>query len=182
MKEASLAVARRYAEALLDLAQKDGSTDELARQLHAAAALLLENHELMSALAHPAISAERKKKIARAVWSGAGVPELFLRFLDLLVDNRRIGIIQEIEESFLSQRAETRNVVSGDVTTAVKLDDHQTQAIAKALEAATGLTVELRAFTDPALLGGVLVKVAGRSYDGTVVASLRALREHLAGA
>jgi F-type H+-transporting ATPase subunit delta len=182
MKEASLAVARRYARALLDLALKDGSAEQVRGELRSAQGLLLEHRDLMSALAHPAISAERKKKVVAAVWTEARASDLFRRFMDLLVDHDRVGLIGVIEQSFTAQWNESRNVVAAEVVSAVTLDQGQTEAVGKAVEAATGRTVELRALTDPAVLGGVLVRVGGRSYDGTVVARLRALRERLAGA
>jgi F-type H+-transporting ATPase subunit delta len=63
----------------------------------------------------------------------------------------------------------------------VPLDDGQTRAVAEALRRATGQEVELVTRADPALLGGLLVNMAGRTYDGTVRGRLRALRERLVG-
>jgi F-type H+-transporting ATPase subunit delta len=63
----------------------------------------------------------------------------------------------------------------------VALDEAQTRAVAEALRKATGKDVELQTRTDPALLGGILVKMAGRTYDGTVRGRLRALRQRLVG-
>jgi F-type H+-transporting ATPase subunit delta len=182
MKDASPAAARRYARALLDVALKDGSAEKVREELRSALRLLREQKELLSALLHPAIPVERKKNIVAAVWSTANASNLFGRLMNLLVEYDRVGLLASIEESFTAQWNENRKVIAADVVSAVALDPSQTEAIAKVVGSVAGRTVELRTMTDPALLGGILVRVGGLSYDGTVRARLAALRGRLAGA
>jgi F-type H+-transporting ATPase subunit delta len=172
--------ARRYARALLDVALQHGDAVALRRDLGETAALLAAQKELRTALEHPALPAEAKKKLVAAVWEGRASP-LLLRLLNLLAERGRMGLLAAIEDSFRVLWNAHRGVVAAEVLSAVPLDAGQTEAVAAALREATGKDVELRARADPALLGGLVVKMAGRTYDGSVRGRLRSLRERLAG-
>ena len=180
MKTMSLGIARHYARALLDVALQGGSAETLRGELRDAAGLLAENKDLTEVLANPAISPERKKAIVLAVWAEGRGSALFRRLLSLLVDNRRIDALPAIESAFGALWNAHQHVASAEVVTAFALDAGQQGQLASALEKALGMGVEMRMTTSPAVLGGVLVRVAGKSYDGTVRASLRALKERLA--
>ena len=72
-------------------------------------------------------------------------------------------------------------MATAEVVSVSPLEAGQMASVQKALEKATGLGIEVRPKVDPAILGGLLVRVGGQSYDGTVRARLKALRERLAG-
>jgi F-type H+-transporting ATPase subunit delta len=74
-----------------------------------------------------------------------------------------------------------RGAVAAEAVTAVPLDEAQTRALVETLRRATGKEVELRSRTDAALLGGLVVRMAGRTYDGSVRGRLKSLRERLVG-
>ncbi len=184
MKRVSLAVSRRYASALLDVALQatsPGMPESLRREMRGALALLAEHKALADVLGHPTIPAERKKQVVASVWSEERASSLFKRFMDLLVDHDRVGLLSAIEASFSTQWNEHRNVSPAEVVSAVALQPAQIAAISAALESMTGRGVEIQSDVEPALLGGVLVRMGGRSYDGTVRGRLGALRQRLAG-
>ena len=180
MKTVSLAVARRYAHALLDVALRDGSAETVRNEMRAAVALLSEHKDLAAALTHPAISHERKERVAGAVWTDARASVLFRRLMGLLVERDRVGLLPAIEAAFTSRWNDQRQVALAEIVSAVELGAVETQAITAAFESVTGKRVEAQSALDPALLGGVLVRIGGRSYDGTVRGRLQALRERLA--
>ena len=173
--------ARRYARALFDVALQQAEPGALRREIHDAAALLASHKGLRSALEHPALASEAKRKLVEAVWAGRTTSPLLARLLGLLVDKGRIGLLAAIEESFGALWNAHRGVVAAEAVSAVPLDEAQTRAVTEALRRATGKDVELQARADPALLGGLLVNMAGMTYDGTVRGRLRALRQRLAG-
>jgi F-type H+-transporting ATPase subunit delta len=72
-------------------------------------------------------------------------------------------------------------VLAAEAVSAVPLDEAQTRAVTEALRAAAGREIDLRARVDPRLLGGMLVEMEGRTYDGSVRARLVALRRAMAG-
>jgi F-type H+-transporting ATPase subunit delta len=185
VRAASRPLARRYARALLDVALSGAKThgtspESLRRELQEAVALLAESRELSAVLSHPGVGAEGRKKVAAAVWGKAKASPLLRRLLELLVEHRRIGLLPQIEDAFGELWNARRGVVSAEAVGAVPLGEAETRALGRALEKASGHEVELRSRVDPDVLGGILVRMGGRTYDGTVRSQLKALRESLA--
>jgi F-type H+-transporting ATPase subunit delta len=180
MKPGAQGVARRYARALLDVVQQQGDPEGLRRELREARELLTAHSDLRSALLHPALPAEARKALVEAVW-GPRASKLMARLMALLSDRGRIGLLGAIEESFGALWNEHRGAVSAEAVSAGPLDETQTRALVETLRRATGKEVELQASTDAALLGGLVVKMAGRTYDGSVRGRLKALRDRLVG-
>jgi F-type H+-transporting ATPase subunit delta len=172
--------ARRYARALLDVAVERGDPAAVRRDLGAIASALAAHGGLRAVLVHPAVASGRKKAVCRALFEGK-VEELSLRLLDLLAERGRLDLLPGIERSYAALFNERRGVVAAEAVTAVPLEDAQGAALEEAIRRATGKGVELAAGVDPSVLGGVLLRMGGRVYDGTVRTRLRALRERLRG-
>jgi F-type H+-transporting ATPase subunit delta len=185
VRVASRPLARRYARALLDVAlagtKGEGiSPENLRRELQTAVALLAGSQELMAVLSHPGVGAEGRKRVAAAVWGKTKASPLLRRLVELLVEHRRIGLLPLIEAAFGELWNARRGVVSAEAVGALPLGETETRALARALEKASGHEVELTSRVDPDVLGGILVRMGGRTYDGTVRSQLKALRESLA--
>ena len=86
-----------------------------------------------------------------------------------------------IADAFGQRWNAQRGVVSAQAVAAIELDDAQATALASAIETATGREVELETRVDPGVLGGLRVLMGGRTYDGTVRARLKRLRDRLSG-
>lgn len=176
----AVAVARRYARALLDLCVGEVDPQRVREALGEARSLLAGNTELSRAFSHPAVSAENKRRLAVSVWGGPGSNPLVGRLLALLAERGRIALVPAIEERFASLWNERRQVVSAEVVSAVPLDPALREALSASVCEKTGKGVELSARVDPALLGGLLVRMGGRTFDGSVRARLKALRHRIA--
>jgi F-type H+-transporting ATPase subunit delta len=172
--------ARRYARALLDVALEQEAAETVRGELKEAVTLLSSHRELRSILAHPAVSAERKKKIVSSLWAGRSKSDLVPRLVSLLAERDRIELLPDIEELYLELWNAQRGVVAAHATTAHPLAEPEKAELAEALGRAMGKEVELTTHVEPDLLGGVLVNMAGRTYDGTVLGRLKSLRHHLA--
>jgi len=171
--------ARRVARALLDVAEKKDDAGRVQAGLREVVAALQAHPELRSALGHPALSPERRKKLAATVFASA--PALVRQFVELLVARELTALLPQVEQSFTSQWNARRGVVSAEAVTAVPADPDLLRALEQAIRRSTGLAAELRAEIDTAVLGGVLLKMGGRTYDGTVRGRLQALRRALHG-
>ncbi len=185
MKATQRSLARRYARALLDVAlAQDGakatSPNALREELRATVALLGGNPPLARVLSHPGVGAEARKKVAGAVLARAKASPLLRRLLEMLAERRRVDLLPEIERAFGELWNAHRGVLPAEAVGAVPLGAAETRALAKALEGASGHKVELECRVDEGVLGGILVRMGGRTYDGTVRAQLKALRESLA--
>ncbi len=182
MKRLSASASRRYARALLDVALAQGDPVAVRRELEAAATLLGTSADLRAAFGSRGLSAERKKKLALAVWSEPGASVIFRRLMSLLAERDRLELLPAIAAAYRALLLVHENVAAVEVVTAAALDEEQRAALEAALRKATGRDVEIDASLDPELLGGVLVKLGGRHYDGSVRGRLKALGASLAGA
>jgi F-type H+-transporting ATPase subunit delta len=177
MKKVPLSVARRYARALLDVAIEKGNAPAMADCLREAAALLAQHADLRSAILHPALAVDKKRKIAKAIWGG-GDP-LFDRLVDLLVERGRVAQLPAISVAYLELWNQHRGVVAAEAVSAVALAAPQQQALIAAAKNLAGREVSLSASVDPQLLGGVVLRMDGRTYDGSVRTQLQRLRTKL---
>jgi F-type H+-transporting ATPase subunit delta len=174
------AAARRYARALLDVALEKGDAN-LRQELEVVGQLYAEHAELRTLLLHPTVPAEKKTAVVGAVLRGRS-SELLQRLIGLLAQRDRIELLPLIAKAYLRLWNTHQGIVEAEAVSARPLDETETRAVAAAAaRAAGGKEVELRRRVDPDLMGGLLLRMEGRIFDGTVRARLRALREQLAG-
>jgi F-type H+-transporting ATPase subunit delta len=178
--ERGLSAARRYARALLDVSEAKGATEGLDASLTGLAALFSGSTELQKALLNPAVPNEKKKAILHSILGAGG--DLLERFAGILFDHEEFALLPAVAASFHDAFNARRGVVGAEATSAVALEEAQQKALEKALAPKAGGTIELKTLVDPDLLGGILVRMGGRTYDGTVRSRLKALRQALAGA
>jgi F-type H+-transporting ATPase subunit delta len=181
LRPGGAAAARRYARALLEVAKEKKQAQAIKDELAAVVNLVSGHGDLAAVVAHPAVSAERKRKLMAAVAEKARLGDLMARLLALLGERDRLEQLPAIAEAYTKLWNEERGVVAAEVVSATPLDEAQAGAVAQALGRLTGGAVDLRARVDPALLGGVQVRMQGRTYDGSVRARLAALRRRLSG-
>lgn len=182
MRAAARGVARRYAQALLDLAEERGTAHDVRESLAAARGLLAPGSELLAALDNPALPAERQRALLGAVFPapGGSATELVARLLGLLVERRRVGLLPAVAAAYGELWNARHGVVAARAVSAAPLEPAERQALETTLRGLTGREVALQADVDPQLMGGVVLEMEGRVYDGSVRARLGALREHLA--
>ncbi len=177
MRGAFRGVARRYARALFEVAAAEGRAPAVRAELEAAVAALHEHAPLQRALLHPALAVERKKAIVAAVFRGAS--PLVVRGLELLATRGRLPLLAAVAEEYARTLLASEGIERAQLVTAAPLATDDAERVRKALVAALRKGVELEASLDPKLLGGVLVKVGGRHFDGTLRGRLAALRGRL---
>jgi F-type H+-transporting ATPase subunit delta len=180
---ANRALARRYARALLEAAaaQGEGAVLALRDELRALAPALEGHPELRAALLHPGVTSEQKGRLLAALVASGGSSALLGRLLEMLAARDRIALLPDLVEAYAEIANAARGVVSAEVASAVPLPDDQRRALAGALRGG-GADVELRERVEPELLGGLLVRTGGRTYDGSVRTRLAALKRRLADA
>jgi F-type H+-transporting ATPase subunit delta len=110
-----------------------------------------------------------------------GEPELLRRLITLLAQRERLLLLPELERVFSQLWNAHRGVVDAEALTVQALSDSQRRALAEALRKLSGREVELTATSAPEILGGLVVRMGGKVYDGSVRGKLRALRERLVG-
>jgi len=174
-----VATARRFARALLDVAEKQNASAQLDAELSEFARALEQSEELRRALAHPGLPNEKKAAIVDGVCRTGS--DLLRGFLKILVDHQAADLAPLVTAAFHEALNLRRGIASAEAYSAVPLGEGEKKALEAGLKKTAGREVELVTHLDPALLGGVLVRMGGRTYDGSVRSHLLGLRNALAG-
>ena len=176
MKSASL----QYANALADIAQEQGASGAVAKQLNDFAAAYAGSAELRNFLASPAVTRTEKHGVIEKITSRMGASKILRNFLFVVIDNRRTYLLPEIVESFQRVIREREGIAEAEITSAVELSDTQKKNFSQTLQRLTGKKVEAKFSLNPGLLGGAVVRIGSTVYDGSVRNRLNELRTRLA--
>lgn len=169
-------VAERYAQALFDLAREAGAVEAVRGDLRTLKAMLAESADLRRLAASPTWTAEDKGKAFVALAAKAGFHMLTAKFLGLLTHNRRADALGGVIAAFERLWAKETGVVAAEVTSALPLTDAQLGAVRAALRQALSKDPEIETRVDPAILGGLKVKVGSRLFDASLKTKLDQLK------
>jgi len=172
-------IARPYAEALFQAAQKEGANLESWSGLLNEFAELAKLEDVREALADPRLNdANRVELFAGLVKSP--VSATARNFIELLVENDRMPVLPEIAEQFDLLKNKLEGTALAEITSAYALDDAQVQELIAALEKKFGLKLKPAVTVDADLIGGVRVVVGDQVLDTSVRAQLVRMRDTLA--
>ena len=175
-------LADRYAAALYDLADEQGSLDEIVDQAQALGRLIDESADFRRLLGSPLIDVKQATQAARAVLEGQDFSPIIVRFVGVIAANRRLSKLRGIVSAFSALVASKRGVVTAHVTTAHGLSLPQREAVrARLIEAGYG-NVNIDEQVDPSILGGLVVKIGARLYDNSIKSRLQRLQFAMKGA
>ena len=169
---------KRYAQAVFDIAKASNGLDKWQEDLHDLAEAS-SNAQLAGYLENPRVPDAAKQSVLKQVIPTIGPGALSLAML-LVSKGRLVAAAKGIAADYDTRLDEHRGIVRASVTTAVPLDEGQQKQIAMQLQTATGKQIKLDARVDPAITGGILIRVGDRVLDGSVRAKLEGLRRSLA--
>lgn len=174
----AITVARPYAQAAFDEAQKLGELKVWSEMLHAAAEAVAQQ-DMQSIINSTRVTATQLDSLMLAVCGGK-LNGSAQNFIKLLVENKRLVVLPEILEMFEMLRAEAEKSVDVVVTSAFDLNDAQKQKIAAALKVRMGREIKLSCETNRELLGGVVIRAGDKVIDGSARTRLSELAVALA--
>jgi len=169
---------RVYAEALFSIASDRGVVDDVAEELAGFLELAREHPEIGAFLGSPVIEPSAKVGALRKSLEGR-ISTLVADFVCLLVEKRRFAAFARIVDAYRSMADAHAGRVRASVQTAAPLAPAQRDAIAALLSGALSARVELATRVDASLLGGAVVTVDDRTYDGSLRTRLRRFRKQL---
>jgi F-type H+-transporting ATPase subunit delta len=169
-------VGARYAQALFELADEAKMVAVAEDDLRSLKAMSAESVDLRRLIASPAFSAEDKGKALLAVAGKAHLNPMTKNFLGVLAANNRISALPDVIRAFELLAAGRRGAVAAEVTSAIKLTAAQEKTIAAELKKAFGKDPEITTTVDPAILGGLKVKVGSRLFDASLKSRLDQLK------
>ncbi len=178
MAEYDLRAARRYATALFATAQKQNTLTAIETDLATVLGLMHDTPALANLWSSQVVPGGRKRDLISKVL-GESVTPLTLSFLRLLIDKRREDILEPVRDEFHRLTDAANHLLRVEATFAVQPTPTETQSLVSSLETRTGEHVELKVLIDPAILGGVVVRMNDNILDGSVRGTLERLREQL---
>ncbi len=174
----NLQLAKKYAVAMFEVAQDDNKLVEYGEQLEEIRQLFVNQPILKAYMSNPQIQPKAKKELLNKVF-GSDIEKSIHNFIFLLIDKRRIALIEEIVGEYQALSNEVRNIVVAHVTTASTIDKKQQDALTAKLEAVTGKHVQLKLHIDKDIIGGVVVKMKDKLIDGSVISQIKSLEKQL---
>ena len=174
-------IAERYATALFDLADAQGALDQVAGDLKTLKVLLHESADLRRLIESPVLSRREQGGAVAALAVKAGFAQATTNFLGLAAKNRRLFTLPGIIDAYLRRLASRRGEVSAQVETAVPLSQAQIDSLTSTLKTAFGGNVAIDVAVDPALLGGLVVRVGSRMVDSSLKTKLQHLKLAMKG-
>ncbi len=171
-------IAHRYARALLDIGVERKNFEQLGRELDRVVGLYA-SADLAELFRNPKFDAEARKKVLTELLRRLMVSPICRNFLHLLVDRNRIAHLPDIVEAYHDLADEHAGRLRARVSVAHRLSEPEIARLRTVLQKVTGLQVVVEQEEDPTLLGGVITRIGGKVYDGSVRAELDALRSSL---
>ena len=171
-------LAIRYASALIEIAEEDKSQDKVGSQL-ADFTKACENSELKKILLDPSCSVEDKTAVVAQIADKLKLDVTLRNFAMVLVENKRIGSIAAINDAFQALYDERAGRVKAEVFIPFEAGKNEEDEIRKGLEKATGKQVVMDVKIDPDLIGGVVARVGGIIYDGSIRTQLENIKNNI---
>jgi F-type H+-transporting ATPase subunit delta len=171
-------IAGRYALALFELARDQRELDAVKKALEQFDSLLSESADLARLVRSPVFTAEQQVRALSAVLDQAGIDGLAANFLKVVASNRRLFAVRDVIRTFRGMVARHRGEVTAEVTVAEPLADRHRDEITAALKAITGgKSVDLAVKVEPAIIGGLVVRLGSRMVDSSLRTKLSAIKQ-----
>ena len=166
-------VAEPYAEALLDLAKSNNSLKETTNDMNIVSQFLANSSDLKKFLGNPLITRDAKKNVVKDIL-GEQIGGSTLKFLLLLVDRNRVGVLESIAQKFLELSYKQESIEIAKITSSIQLSADQQKSIAEKLKKITGAKqIKLALKIDPQLIGGFTIEIGSKMIDTSIRGQLK---------
>ncbi len=172
-------IAKRYARALVELAEEKKAVDKIKSDFASFVAAVDAEPSLWQLFINPVFTPENKKTVIKELAGKLKMQPTTQLFFEHLAETGRIRYIKDIYEAFLEILAERQNRAAVRLTTAVAINAGDLADIKKKLEALTGKQVDIDAHVEASLIGGARAQIGSVIYDGTIKNQLDKMRSQL---
>ncbi|MBV9882497.1 MAG: F0F1 ATP synthase subunit delta [Sphingomonadaceae bacterium] len=174
-------LAGRYAIALFELANEQKQLDAVGESLAGLKQALAESEEFRELTTSPLIGREQAVQAVAATAAAMGLDPITTNFLGVLAKNHRLGQLGAVIRAFNQLAARHRGEITAEVTSAHPLDEGQVGALRQNLRTRYGADIAVDLNVDPAILGGLVVKIGSRMIDGSIRTKLNSLAQAMKG-
>ena len=169
-------MAGRYATALFELALETHSVDDVKADLDKFVALIDESRDLARLVRSPVFSSDDQTRALTALLAKLAIAGLTAQFLKVVASNRRLFAVQDIIKAYRALVARHKGELTAQVTVAEALSESHRTALTEALKSVTGKDVGLDVKVDPAIIGGLVVKLGSRMVDSSLRTKLNSIK------
>ena len=170
-------MAGRYATALFELARDEKAVDAVKNELDQFDALVNDSADLNRLVRSPVFGADEQLKALSAILARAGITGLTANFLRVITSNRRLFAVRDMIRAYRALVAQHKGEVTAQITVAEKLNDKNLDALKSALKSVTGgKDIDLDIKVEPAIIGGLIVKIGSRMVDSSLRTKLNSIK------
>ena len=171
----------RYALALFELANEQKKLDAVGRDLAAVAQALAESAELRELTTSPLVGRDAAVQAIAATAQTMNLDTITANFLGVLAKNRRLAQLPGVIRAFNLLSSRHRGELTAEIVSAHALDDEQVDALKQNLRTRMGRDINVDLSVDPAMLGGLVVKIGSQMIDGSIRTRLNNLAQVMKG-
>lgn len=175
----NLAIARRYAKALILIGKEDDQVEAYRQELHEFANLLEKENALNEAVTNPLYDAAERRSVLQTLGGKLGLSKIMASYLALLFDKGRIGYLSDIDNFYQNLADELKGIARANLVSATELSSEAVEKIRASLSQRTGKEIILEVEQDPGLIGGMVTKIGDLVLDGSIKTQLLNMRESL---
>ncbi len=174
-------IAKRYGSVLFDLAQKNKNLKTILKEGSHLRRLLHEEPVGWSRLASPIIPLNKQRQMIEKIASSLKLSPLMKRFLLVVCQNRRLSSLKLILEECATQAQSAKGAIEGVLETVMKLSPKEIADIQKTLKLKLGKEISLHQVINPALLGGIVMRIGSLMIDASLKTRLNKLQDVMKG-
>jgi F-type H+-transporting ATPase subunit delta len=170
-------MAGRYGNALFELALENKAVDAVKADLDRFDAMIADSSDLNRLVRSPVFDADSQLRALAAILDKAGIKGLAANFLRVITTNRRLFAVRDMIRAYRVLAARHKGEVTAEVTVAEPLSDKNLDALRDALKSVTGgKEIDFDVKVEPAIIGGLIVKVGSRMIDSSLRTKLNAIK------
>ena len=171
----------RYASALYDLAHDNKAVSAVESDLNKLGEAIASSEDFAALIRNPRVTRDAAAQTMNSLADLLKLSDLTKNFLGVLAGNRRLAVLPEVVRAFGAIAAAARGEVTAQVTSAHALDEAQLNALAVKLKEREGKDVLIKATVDPAILGGLVVRIGSSQIDSSIRTRLNTLAQAMKG-
>lgn len=175
----NLAIARRYAKALLLIGKEDGQAETYRKELDRFARLVAGQKDLEAAITNPLFEAAARRRVLEQIIAKQQLAGALKSFLLLLFDKKRFGFLSSINEFYQKLADSLKGIERASLVSATELSSETIEKIRSTLSRRTGKEILLDVKQDPSLIGGIVTKIGDLVLDGSIKTQFTNMSESL---
>ncbi|MGD9679481.1 MAG: F0F1 ATP synthase subunit delta [Vulcanibacillus sp.] len=170
--------AKRYAKALFEITKDSELLEKVEQDLHLVIEVIYSSEEIKNFLNHPQITREVKRTIIDSTF-GQAISQITKNMLFQLIDNNRQEALEGILSEYIKMANNYRGIIDVEAISVIALSDADKEKVTKSFAEKFNKQVRLKNTVDPLILGGMVIRIGDKVYDGSIKTKLKVMKRNL---